>query len=176
MSGLWLGSWFRYATGTRLAPFVPTPQHIVSRMLALASCRSGDILCDVGSGDGRLLIAAARLGASGFGYELNSRLVKKSRAAIESAGFAASLVVHEEDALKADLSDASLVSLFVSDTGNAAMLPTLARAAAKRRATGAAPARVVTFHFEMPPPMRQTAMQSVDGTKIYVYTLDEPPA
>lgn len=166
--GLWLGSWLRFVAGNRLAPFVPTPHHICERMMALASVGPGDTLLDVGSGDGRLLLCAARRGARGLGYELDRRLVRDSRAAIDAAGFAAQLVVYEKDAAEADFAQASVVSLFVSDGGNAKLLPLLRKGAAKRRALGLAAARAVSFHFEIPTGSPPVATSSVDGTRIYL--------
>lgn len=77
MSGLWLGSWLRFITRNRLAPFVPTPHDVVDRMIILAQLKPGDRLVDLGSGDGRLLRAAVcKFGAvRADGFELDERLV-----------------------------------------------------------------------------------------------------
>jgi len=58
--GLWLGTWAKFLLGWRLGPYVPTPPHVVSRMLRLARVETKDVVYDLGCGDGRVCIAAAR--------------------------------------------------------------------------------------------------------------------
>ena len=60
---LWLGTWAKFILGTRLGPYVPTPPHVVSRLLKLGSLRAGDVVYDLGCGDGRVLREAAKQGA-----------------------------------------------------------------------------------------------------------------
>jgi len=109
-----------------LAPYVTTPEDVVERMLALAGTTRNDVVYDLGSGDGRILIAAARLyGAKGVGIELNGELVKQARARADGAGVGALVEFRHEDALAADISQASVVTLYVLASGNAKLLPRL---------------------------------------------------
>jgi SAM-dependent methyltransferase len=102
MEGLWLGSWVRFILGTRLGPYVPTPQHVVTRMLSLASVQAADCVHDVGCGDGRMLLAAAQQhGARGVGYELDARLAAAATQAVLDAGLQHRIDVRRADAREA---------------------------------------------------------------------------
>jgi SAM-dependent methyltransferase len=97
-----------------LAPFVPTPREVVERMLALASVDASDTVFDLGCGDGRVLIgAAASRGCRGVGVDIEPYWVERSRANAELAGVAHLLTFHVRDALSTDLSDASVVFLYL---------------------------------------------------------------
>jgi SAM-dependent methyltransferase len=106
----------------RLAPFDPTPQDVVERMLALARVRKDDVIYDLGSGDGRILIAAAKkYGVRGVGYEIDAGLVKLARENIRRAGVDKLVEIRQEDFLAADVSPASVVTLYLSYDGNLAV-------------------------------------------------------
>ncbi len=94
-------------------PYVPTPHMVVERMLALADTRRGDVLFDLGSGDGRLVIEAARLGARAVGVERNADLVRRARAAAAAAGVADSAEFRQGDLFDADLRAATVVTLYL---------------------------------------------------------------
>lgn len=168
---LHLGSWWQFVTGRRLAPYVPTPPHVVHSMLQLASVSKGDCVHDVGAGDGRMLVTAAlQCGARGVGYELDESLVAQARRNIDAAGVRDVAVVCR-DALTADYSTADVVTLYLSDHGNAAVLPLLRQAAAARRQRGLPGARVVTFYFPLPPDERPVKTAKVNGIALYLYHL-----
>ena len=96
------------------APFVTTPAEVVERMLALAGTGPRDLVYDLGSGDGRIPIAAARrFGARGVGLELDPALVEKSRQAAREAGVAERTEFRVEDVLRADLAPASVVTIYL---------------------------------------------------------------
>ncbi|MGE5220465.1 MAG: SAM-dependent methyltransferase [Chloroflexota bacterium] len=106
----------------RLAPFDPTPHEIVERMLALARVKKSDVIYDLGSGDGRILITAAqKYGARGVGYEIDAGLVKLARENVRRAGVDKLVEIRQEDFLGADLSPASVVTLYLSYDGNLAV-------------------------------------------------------
>lgn len=106
----------------RLAPYDPTPPEIVDRMLVLARVRKSDMVYDLGSGDGRVLIAAAKTyGAHGVGYEIDAGLVKLARENVRRAGVGKLVEIRQEDFLAADLSPASVVTLYLSYDGNLAV-------------------------------------------------------
>ncbi|HSA90440.1 MAG TPA: methyltransferase domain-containing protein [Burkholderiales bacterium] len=95
-------------------PFITTPPEVVERMLALARTGPGDLVVDLGSGDGRIVIAAARqFGARGLGIELDGELVEKSRRAARAAGVADKVSFVQGDVLVADISRASVVTVYL---------------------------------------------------------------
>ncbi|NQV89896.1 50S ribosomal protein L11 methyltransferase [Candidatus Uhrbacteria bacterium] len=95
------------------APYVPTHPEILKRMLALAQITSNDVVVDLGSGDGRLVIAAARAGArQSIGYEIHPGLVRFSNWKIKQSGLENSAIVKNESMWKADLSQTNLVFLY----------------------------------------------------------------
>jgi precorrin-6B methylase 2 len=95
-------------------PFITTPDEVVGRMLALAGTRADDYVVDLGSGDGRIVIAAARsYGARGLGIELDEALVRASRDNASHAGVADRASFIQGDVLTADFSRASVVTVYL---------------------------------------------------------------
>jgi len=95
-------------------PFISTPEEVVERMLELAGTRADDLVVDLGSGDGRIVIIAARkFGARGLGIELDQRLVEKSRDNARAAGVADRVSFVQGDVLTADISKASVVTVYL---------------------------------------------------------------
>jgi predicted RNA methylase len=102
-----------------MAPYVPTPQEVVDRMLELAEVRKDDVVYDLGSGDGRIVItAASRYGAKAVGVEIDPRLVKAARDNIKAAGLEHLVEIREEDIRNVDLSAASVLTLYLYPTAN----------------------------------------------------------
>ena len=105
-------------------PYVPTPQVVVDRMLELAAVKPGDRVIDLGSGDGRLVITAAqRYGASGFGVELDPRLVQRSNDTARRAGLADRVKFLQQDLFKTDFAEASVLTLYLLPDVNLALRP-----------------------------------------------------
>ncbi len=128
-----------------LAPYVPTPHDVVDRMLALATVTRDDVVYDLGSGDGRIPIAAARTyGARGVGLDIDSRRIEESRANAVAAGVAGLVEFRQQDVLTADLSEATVVTLYLLSSSNAALRPILTR----QLRPGA---RIVSHAFSMGP-------------------------
>jgi precorrin-6B methylase 2 len=95
-------------------PFITTPDEVVVRMLELAGTRAGDLVADLGSGDGRIVITAARnFGARGLGIELDAGLVGSSRKNAAAAGVADRVSIVQGDVLTADFSQASVVTVYL---------------------------------------------------------------
>ena len=95
-------------------PFVTTPGEVVERMLALAGAGPQDYVIDLGSGDGRIVIEAAkRFGARGLGVDIDARLVALSRENAQRAGVAARAAFEERDVLATDLSPATVVTIYL---------------------------------------------------------------
>lgn len=95
-------------------PFVPTPPEVVTRMLEVANVTSKDVVYDLGSGDGRIVIAAAKkYGARGTGIDIDPQLVEKSRANAKAAGVADKVQFRQQDLFQTDLSNATVVTLYL---------------------------------------------------------------
>ena len=95
-------------------PYVPTPQVIVDRMLQMAQVGAGDFVIDLGSGDGRMVRTAARVhGANGFGVDIDGDLVERSNNEARREGIAARAKFYQQDVFKADIRDATVVTLYV---------------------------------------------------------------
>lgn len=118
----------RDARKSQLAPFLSTPHEVVDRMLRLAGVGPTDLVYDLGSGDGRIVIAAARqFGARGVGIEIDHDLVRKSEEAARAAGVADRVSFRVEDALTADVSEATVVTLYLLAASNVKLRPILTR-------------------------------------------------
>jgi hypothetical protein len=102
------------AAAQETAPFITTPDEVVQRMLELAGTRPADLVVDLGSGDGRIVIAAAqKFGARGLGIEMDGALVEKSRELAQRAGVAARVSFVRGDVLATDISQASVVTVYL---------------------------------------------------------------
>lgn len=112
----------------KLAPFVPTPIPVAHRMLELAEVTKDDVVYDLGSGDGRIVIAAARkYGAKAIGIEIDPHLVQRSRQAALRAEVDHLVRIRQQDLLKADFSDATVVTLYLGPNANLRLRPILQR-------------------------------------------------
>jgi tRNA G37 N-methylase Trm5 len=126
-----------------IAPFVTTPQEVVDRMLEVAQISPGDLLYDLGSGDGRIVITAAmRYGAKSVGFEIDPTLVTLSRRNIREAGAEHLAEIREEDIRNVDLSPASVVTMYLYPAANLRL-----RAAIRRQLK--AGSRVVSHNSNM---------------------------
>ena len=109
-----------------LAPYVPTPHDVVLRMLKLAATGPDDVVYDLGSGDGRIVIAAARdFGARGVGVDINPTLVAMAEANARAAGVDRRVSFRVQDALTVDLSPATIVTLYLLSASNVKLRPLL---------------------------------------------------
>lgn len=120
---LYVGSHGR-ADAVDLAPFVPTPQVVVDKMLELAHVTSRDVLYDIGCGDGRIVITAARkFRARGVGIDIDPRMVETSVSNARKAGVEKLATFICMDATKADVSAATVVTLYLLPESNALLRP-----------------------------------------------------
>jgi SAM-dependent methyltransferase len=106
-------------------PFVVTPMEIVERMLRMAEVGPGDRLIDLGSGDGRIVIAAAKRGARGLGVDLDPGLVRLATENARKAGVADRARFETRDIFDTDLSGASVIAFYLLPDFNAKLLPRL---------------------------------------------------
>jgi SAM-dependent methyltransferase len=139
-----------YATGPpiieqsqSLAPYVPTPQPVVEKMLELAQVTSADIVYDLGCGDGRIVITAAKkYGAHAVGVDIDPERIRESKANAKAAGVEQLVTFKLEDAMKVDVSPATVVTLYLLSSSNAKLRPILT----KQLKPGA---RIVSHSFGM---------------------------
>jgi SAM-dependent methyltransferase len=99
--------------------FVPTPPDVVDAMLKLAKVTPTDVVYDLGSGDGRIVIAAAKMyGARGVGIDIDPERVREATANARSSGVADKVTFRAEDIFTADISPATVVTLYLSPSVN----------------------------------------------------------
>ncbi len=111
-----------------LAPYVPTPQDVVDRMLTLAGVTRADVVYDLGCGDGRIVISAAQLfGARGVGVDIDPVRIAESNANAKRAGVAHLVSFKLQDALATDVSDATVVTLYLLSSSNLKLRPMLTK-------------------------------------------------
>jgi 16S rRNA A1518/A1519 N6-dimethyltransferase RsmA/KsgA/DIM1 with predicted DNA glycosylase/AP lyase activity len=151
-----------------MAPFVPTPELVVQRMLELAELKSTDTLYDLGSGDGRILFTAAQsFEASAVGIEISETLVTQTRAQAEALGLSEKVTVLKEDLLQADLSEATVVTVYLLSSSNEQLRPKLE----KELQPGT---RVISHDFQFKS-WTPTATEEVAGSgrthRIYLYKM-----
>jgi cyclopropane fatty-acyl-phospholipid synthase-like methyltransferase len=109
-------------------PFVPTPPEVIDRMLEMARVQSGDVIYDLGSGDGRIIIQAAkRYGVKGVGIEIDADLVRQAQANAIRQKVDHLVEFRAEDALTVDVSPATVVTLYMLPEFNAKLRPILDR-------------------------------------------------
>jgi len=101
-------------------PYVPSPQSVVSDMLRYADVNEKDFLIDLGSGDGRIVLTAAKVfGARGFGVEIKDDLVRKSNETAQREGLADRVKFMKQDLFKTDMSQATVITMYLlPDTVN----------------------------------------------------------
>lgn len=115
-----------WGNGTEsVAPYVPTPVNVVRQMLIIAEVGPSDVLYDLGCGDGRILFTAVEeFGISrAVGFELNPRMVESTRLKVEDKGLSGRIKVVEGNFFEEDLSEASVVTLYLTTSGNAKLRP-----------------------------------------------------
>jgi precorrin-6B methylase 2 len=116
------------AESKKIVPFVPTPQDVVERMLELAGVKKGDVVYDLGSGDGRIVITAAKKYAvRAVGFEIDPDLIKQSRENIRKAGVGSLAEIRQQDIRTVDLSPASVVTMYLLPEVNLMLRPNIWR-------------------------------------------------
>jgi SAM-dependent methyltransferase len=146
------------------APFWPTPEPLVERMLDLARVGPGDHLIDLGCGDGRVVIAAARRGATALGVDIDSERIAEAEAAAHKAGLEHLVGFRCEDLFATRLDGASVVTLYLLPLPNRLL-------AARLRAELASGSRVLSHAFAMPD-WAPRAHETVDGREVFLWVVD----
>ena len=149
--------------------YVPTPQPVVEAMLDLAGVKSTDTVYDLGSGDGRIVITAAKkYGARGVGIELDPVLVKRAREHAVAAGVTNRVRFVTQDLFTTDLRPATVVTLYLLQSINERLRPKLVRELKPG-------ARVVSHVFNMGPEWPPEKTVTVDRSRIFLWTLPPRP-
>ena len=147
----------------KIVPFVPSPQVVVDKMIELADVKHGDVVYDLGSGDGRIVIAAAKRGARAVGFEIDGDMVKISRDNLRAAGVENSAEIRQQDILTVDLSAASVVTMYLLPDVNLKLKPNLL----SQLKPGS---RVVSHSFDMGD-WKPDKVERVEGRRIYLWTI-----
>lgn len=148
-------------------PYEPSPQAIVDKMLELAQVSSNDLLYDLGSGDGRIVITAARkYGARGVGIDLDPQRVAEATANAKKAGVDERVRFMVGNLYSADFSDATVVTLFLWPHVNLRLRPHLWQ----QLKVGT---RVVSHLWDMGPEWPPEKTVAVDGRQIHFWTITE---
>jgi predicted RNA methylase len=151
-----------------LAPYIPTPQTIVERMLEAGHVKPGDTVYDLGSGDGRIVITAARkFGAKAVGVEIRPDLCRIANERIKAMGLEDRVHMVQGNALTVDLSSADVVTMFLLTASNERLKPNLG----KYLKPGA---RVVSNQFPIKGWKASETIKAKAGTTsyaIYVYEI-----
>jgi precorrin-6B methylase 2 len=146
-------------------PYIPTPQRVVDKMLALAKVRSNDVVYDLGCGDGRIVITAAKKrGARGVGIDNNPQRIAEANANAQRAGVTDKVRFIVGDLYKTDFSEATIVTLYLLPEVNRTLRPQLW----KQLKVGT---RVVSHAFDMGNAWLPEREITVNGEKIYLWTI-----
>jgi precorrin-6B methylase 2 len=147
--------------------YIPTPQPVVEAMLEAADVKESDIVYDLGSGDGRIVITAAKkYHARGVGIELDPALVKKATENAAAAGVADRVRFVAANVFDADIQEASVVTLYLLQSINERLRPRLVRELKPGT-------RVVSHVFNMGPEWPPEKKLMVGRSPIYVWTIQE---
>jgi SAM-dependent methyltransferase len=155
-----------------LAPYVASMEIVVERLLQLAEVGKDDVVYDLGSGDGRIVIMAAKhFGARGVGYELDGELVRRSTENARRAGVADLVRFHQQDVMTVDLSPATVVTIYLGREANLKLRPALQ----SQLRPGA---RVVSHDFDMgdwaPDAVQQVLEESGITKTLYLWRITRP--
>jgi protein-L-isoaspartate O-methyltransferase len=145
----------------KIVPFVPSPQEVVDKMVDLAGVKKGDVVYDMGSGDGRIVITAAKKGAKAVGFEIDGDLVKESRENIRRAGVHDLAEIRHQDILTVDFTPATVVTMYLLPDVNLKLKPNLL----SQLKPGS---RVVSHSFDMGD-WRPEKVERVNGRTIYLW-------
>jgi len=147
-------------------PYVPTPQHVVDEMLKLGGAKAGDIVYDLGCGDGRIVITAAqKFKARGTGIDINPERIAEANENARKEGVAGRVRFIEKNLFDADVHEATLVTLYLLPDVNLRLRPKLL----KDLKPGT---RVVSHSFDMGD-WKPDKKVEIDGRTLYLWTVTE---
>ncbi|MPY86532.1 MAG: methyltransferase domain-containing protein [Luteitalea sp.] len=147
--------------------FVPTPPEVVEAMLKTAKVTSNDVVYDLGCGDGRIVVAAARdFGARGVGIDIDPERIKEANENVKSAGVEDRVTIRQDDLFTTDISEATVVTLYLLPTLNVKLMP-------KLQSELKPGTRIVSHSFDMQEEWEPEQELDVDGRKVYYWTVPE---
>lgn len=135
--------------------YVPTPQAVVDKMLEMAEVKAGDVVYDLGCGDGRIVVTAAKkYGVKAVGFDIDPQRVKEARENVRAAGVEHLVRIEQKDVFTLDLREASVVTLYLLPQLNVRLMPQLAQLRPG--------SRIVSHDFDMRGAL-PVAVQHVNG-------------
>jgi len=144
--------------------FVPTPQEVVDAMLKLAKVTKNDVVYDLGSGDGRIPITAAKThGARAVGIDIDPQRISEATANLKAAGVGDRVKFLNQDLFTTDISEASVVTLYLLPSLNLKLIPKLNKEL--KPCT-----RIVSHAFDMGPNAPAQETLNVNGRTVYFWT------
>ena len=145
--------------------YVPTPDAVVEAMLKVAKVTSKDVVYDLGCGDGRIVVAAAKqFGARGVGIDIDPKRIEEARAKVSAAGVGERVTILHADLFETDISAASVVTLYLLPSLNVKLMPKLM----KELKPGT---RIVSHAFDMGDDWAPEQELDVEGRKVYFWTI-----
>ncbi|MBV9498650.1 MAG: class I SAM-dependent methyltransferase [Acidobacteriaceae bacterium] len=155
---------------TNLAPTAPSPEQAVDRMLEVAHLKPGETVYDLGCGDARILIAAAkRYKVKGVGIEISNRLSQVAAENVKKAGLQQQIRIVHGNFMQTDLSDANVVTLYLATTANDMLRPNLERYLRPKT-------RVVSYDYPIPgwKPVDTSETEGHQGATHIIYLYEVP--
>lgn len=147
-------------------PYVPTPQPVVDAMLKLANVGRNDVLYDLGSGDGRIPITAAqRYGTHSVGIDINPQRIREANQNLQKTGVSNRVQFRQQDLFQTDLSQASVVTLYLLPDINLKLRPKLLQELKPGT-------RIVSHSFDMGE-WKPQRVEQVNGSTIYLWVVPE---
>jgi len=143
--------------------YVPTRQTVVDAMLNVAKVKAGDVVYDLGCGDGRIVVSAAKLGARGIGIDIDPQRVSEATQNVQRSGVGDRVKILNQDLFTTDFSDASVVALYLLPSLNLRLRPTLWKSLKPGT-------RVVSHDFDMGDWKPEQTL-NIDGATVYYWTI-----
>lgn len=144
--------------------YVPTPQVVVDEMLTLAKVTGKDVIYDLGSGDGRIPITAAKkFGTRGVGIDINPKRVREAKENAKKAGVTDKVEFRQQDLFKSDFSEATVVTLYLLPALNVKLRPQLLKLKPGTR--------IVSHDFDMGDWKPDRTVRTKEGSNIYLWTV-----
>jgi predicted RNA methylase len=149
--------------------YVPTPNDVVAKMLETAGVKKGDVVYDLGCGDARILVTAAKkYGCKGVGFEIHPGRFKLAQENVKKNGVEGLVEVRKQDIFTADLSKATVITLYLLPELNTRLIPQF-----EKMAPGS---RIVSHEYDMEGPIPEktvtmTSREDADKHTIYLYTI-----
>jgi SAM-dependent methyltransferase len=150
------------------APWIPSAPAVIAAMMTVAEVGPGDIVYDLGCGEGEIVIAAARRGARGVGIDIDPERITNARANAARAGVTERVTFIEQDLFKTDVSPATVVTLYLGPEVNRRLRPKLLRELRPG-------ARIVSHDFSLGdwPPERTVPVRQLPGHRVLLWRVPE---